>query len=435
MSASRHSLFIRKLASSFGLTVGGVGLGYVSQVFIARWLRADGYGEYSLLVTWVTLLAIPCSLGLGLAALRFIPEYSALSKPQEASGFLRAALRLCFAASCLGGIVFAAWGCSVGKDPLSASFAGGALVAFTLLSASAEICRAHGSVLRAYLGLKLFRPLLMIVGVAILSAAAVSAKPSVAITLFLTVVSLLCALQLTIMVVVLPKETRRAPPKYAVRQWLAVSFPLMLIASSTLALDRIGILTVGVFCSTTDVAHMMAASTTATLAAFIFRSVNVIVAPEISRLYASGDMQALSTYLRSSAHWFCWPTVALAVLMIAFRNTILSIYGTTFSNASSALVILTIAHLWCACTGPVGFLLTLTGRERITVAVMTQAFLLSVTLTALLVPWAGINGAALAALATMIFWNIRLHRLAVRHLGVSPSILTVLRKGRTANGY
>jgi O-antigen/teichoic acid export membrane protein len=55
--------------------------------------------------------------------------------------------------------------------------------------------------------------------------------------------------------------------------------------------------------------------------------------------------------------------------------------------------------------------------------------ILNLILNAILIPTMGIMGAAVATALAMALWNIWLHQLVVKYLGVKPSILSTFSSG------
>jgi O-antigen/teichoic acid export membrane protein len=78
--------------------------------------------------------------------------------------------------------------------------------------------------------------------------------------------------------------------------------------------------------------------------------------------------------------------------------------------------------------GPVGYLLNMTGRQGRTIPVLGCTAALNVALTVALVPFYGLAGAAFSSGACLVLWNGWLHRIVVKELGFSPSILGALRR-------
>ena len=80
-------------------------------------------------------------------------------------------------------------------------------------------------------------------------------------------------------------------------------------------------------------------------------------------------------------------------------------------------------------TGSVGLLMTMTGNHRAVAWLVTASSAFNVLLNALLIPIAGIEGAAVATALTAGLSNIVMCVLVWRRLGIDPTLLSfVLRK-------
>ena len=66
----------RGTAIALGVQILGIGVTYMMQVFLARWLRATQYGVYEFVISIGTLLGFLAGLGLPNSTLRFIPKYT-----------------------------------------------------------------------------------------------------------------------------------------------------------------------------------------------------------------------------------------------------------------------------------------------------------------------------------------------------------------------
>ena len=79
LTQTENSVKIITLAKSsviaLALQFAGLALAYLVQVFLARWMGKTEYGIYEYVITWSLLLAVPASLGLPRAVVRFINEY------------------------------------------------------------------------------------------------------------------------------------------------------------------------------------------------------------------------------------------------------------------------------------------------------------------------------------------------------------------------
>jgi O-antigen/teichoic acid export membrane protein len=170
---------------------------------------------------------------------------------------------------------------------------------------------------------------------------------------------------------------------------------------------------------------------TALFVNFVLVAINALAAPTFASLHAQGRREELQRLLVKLAHVIFWPSLAISAGLVAFSGLVLGMFGEEFLAARTAMAILIVGQLVNAGAGAVGYLTDLTGYQRQGVWVRGWSTLLCVLMSAVLIPFYGIVGAAVATAASMALKNIWLHRLASRNLGVSPSILSALSRMRT----
>jgi len=111
------------------------------------------------------------------------------------------------------------------------------------------------------------------------------------------------------------------------------------------------------------------------------------------------------------------------VLLAVLGEWILALFGQDFVVGYPALLLLAASQVMIAAAGPVDVLLNLTGHQDRCLVAFCTALPVAGLLNVLLVPVAGIVGAAMAVLLTVVFWNIWLYRRVVVELDLHPSIL------------
>ena len=84
----------------------------------------------------------------------------------------------------------------------------------------------------------------------------------------------------------------------------------------------------------------------------------------------------------------------------------LSIFGEDFIIGKNALLILLIGQSVSVMSGSVGFILQMTGKEKIFQNILFLALLVNIGLNILLIPTYGILGAAIASTISIVFWNL-----------------------------
>ena len=82
------------------------------------------------------------------------------------------------------------------------------------------------------------------------------------------------------------------------------------------------------------------------------------------------------------------------------------------------LLVLVFGYAVNALAGPVGSVLTITGHQSINAWVYGSAALVQIVMYVVLIPWLGINGAAIANMSTTIAWNLALFVIVQRLLHV-----------------
>ena len=156
-----------------------------------------------------------------------------------------------------------------------------------------------------------------------------------------------------------------------------------------------------------DVAHYRAAFRLAALLTFTQFAVNALGAPTFGALHAAGDRDGL----RRTVHRIGWLNTAVAlpglVFLLAAGPWLLSWWGPAFvrDEAVTALVILAAAQALNALSGPVMYLLNMTGGERAGLAILGVSAAVQLTSGLWLVPEHGLVGAAVSAALGMAVWN------------------------------
>nr|WP_277879386.1 polysaccharide biosynthesis C-terminal domain-containing protein [Coleofasciculus sp. FACHB-712] len=98
------------------------------------------------------------------------------------------------------------------------------------------------------------------------------------------------------------------------------------------------------------------------------------------------------------------------------------LFGSSFVEGLPALVILTVGQMVNALSGSVGFLMTMTGHQREAALIIGSSAILNVVLNAALIPYLGINGAALSTALTTALWNIIMLVYVNKQLKINSTI-------------
>jgi O-antigen/teichoic acid export membrane protein len=426
--------FLTRLARgavlAFVIQVAGAGLTYLSQVAFARWMGISQFGVYAYVTAWATILALLAGLGFPMSVLRFIPEYRTAGDYERVRGLIRMSRLATIAA----GVAFALLGTAValalGGKLAIAGVAFWLVPAGALITLDTSILRAGGRVVGAYAPALVARPLIIVLatGGVWLAWGRIGAETGLSITLavFVAVVLLQSAF--------VRELARRGPSPRAVayerKVWLRVSVPLFLVAGFQVALAQTDLVVVGAAGGVRDAAIYSAASKTATLVSFLLVALSVVTAPVFAELEAKGDRAGLQRLATISAHWVFWPTLLVAAGLAALSPLILDLFGPGFSIARGALLLLLFGQLVSAGCGAVGYLLGMTGHQDDIARVYGITAIINVALCYVGVRAFGLTGAAGASAVSLIAWNVWLHHLTTKRIGIRASILSALMSRR-----
>ena len=431
----RRSDLLKAVATGTGLALGiriaGVALGYLAEIALARLLGVGEYGVYSLVVAWVTLIALFPLLGFHHAVGRFIPQYIEQKEGRRLHGVVRGSLLASLAAS----IALAAAGLALlygldaafGVPYVWAWYAGMLLLpVLGLLRLTRSIAVALRRVVLAFAPPLVLQPLLLVGFIALLF---VLGAPLTG------VAALLAAVAAGLLVLggqlgVLEREGLPLPHTggtiFDWRVWLAVGLPLILFDAFSMALRQADLMMIGVLMTPADVGVYGAALKTTGQTIFLLVSVNAVVAPMLAAFWTRQDKKGLQRVLYMAAHFSFWPALAFVFVLSAFSSFILGLFGEAFVAAQWPMIILGAGQLFNAGTGVVVSLMIVSGHHVAVTRVFGVSALLYVILLFFGIQAFGLIGAAVATALTMALWNIWLNRLAWRRLHLHTSIVEAM---------
>lgn len=427
-------MLLKRLAqgslSAFAIQGGGAILLLGVEMLLGRWLGAAQFGLYALANAWVAVLGLIAALGFNQALLKFVPVYEAQGAWAELRGILR------FSNAWVGlvagtiliiglGLLINLKSCCI--DPgvvVVFAWALGTLPFFAWASLRQASLRGLGAVGRAFLPEYVMRPLLLLF--CLFQARKLGYTLDAATVLALNFVAVVSTFAIGAWWLYrsLPRQIKAVAPVYRGREWFGVAMPLLLIIGFNLISNRIDVLWLGWFVSTAEVGIYAAASRIAEIVVFALVSANAIAAPLIARLHAGGEHAELQRLVRLVARGIFAATLPVALLILFFGRELLTLFGPEFAEGYIVLAILVGGQLVNALSGPVGYLLTMTGHQRTALRVVGGAALLNLTLNALLIPRFGMLGAAVATAMSLASWNLLMLRAVRQKLDLHPAILS-----------
>lgn len=411
----------------FAGTIFTAALSYVFKVYLAHVLGAQDLGLYALGATLVGFLGIFNSLGLPQSAVRFVAEYQASGKFKELHALLWRGAALLLAAN----LVFAAVLLTFGKWIAVHFYHAPALVKYLPLFALMMLIGVgttfYGKVLAGYRDLKvrtlivnfIGSPLNMLLAVLLIWLGLGLRGYLVAQVLSAAVVFVLLISAVRHLTPLASRFSARTGelPRKEIWSFSSVMLGVGCLEFLMSQVDRIAL---GFYRSPKEVGIYSIAAALVAYVPIALISVNQIFAPTIANLYTRGDHALLARLFQSLTKWVIGLTLPGAVVALVFAHPLMSIFGRDFEVGWPILMIGTAAQLINCAVGSVGYLLLMSGNEKRLMKVQIAMATAMVVGSAVLVPFWGIYGAAIAAALVNIgtnVWNL----LEVRQaLGILP---------------
>lgn len=424
---SLRAHLVRSTGGTFALKVASTGLGFLTSLLLARLLGAAGYGVYAYAMSIVALLVIPATLGLPQLLIRNLASYHTRSEWNLMRGLLRWSNWSVLAASVALALLMAIAIELMSKrfQPQTVATFRIALLALPLMSLSQirqTALQGLNHIVEGQLPEALIRPVLFIAlvgGAYFLLGWKVSAPSAMGMQVVAAGVAFLIGT--IILQRNLPASVKEATPSYEVRAWMRSALPLLFIGGVSVINQYANILILGALKGATDVGIYKVATQVTALISLMLIVVNTAIGPTISSLYTKGDMKQLQRVVTRSARLALLFSLPLVLAFVVFGKWFLLLFGPEFPRGTAALAILSLGQLVNVAAGSVGLLLIMTGHENDTLQGLIIAAMVNVVFSALLIPFCDVEGAAIAASASLVIWNVLLLLRVKTRLGIDPT--------------
>lgn len=417
-------------------TIRGIntGLMFLVNVMLARFLGVNGYGIYSYAYSLMALLALPAHAGLPDLLSRETARGIAQERPDLVKGVWQWAGRAVAIFSTIsvgiGGPLLITWQGGLGS-------AAGQTMAFALLLVPLiALGNLRGAALRGLQKVVLghlpefaLRPwlfLLLVGGTILLWPELLS--PPVAMMLHAIASLLAFVVGAWLLWKHTPESVRRAPSSMNPCGWLQSGVFFAGLIGLGVVNQQTSTIILGLFATLDDVGRYRVAAQVATLAAFGLNSINAVIAPLLTDLWVRRERAHLQRLVTLSAQTMLVVSLLVGLMFVLIgRSFFRFVFGPEFDGCYVPLLILLLGHVMDAALGPAGTLLNMTGHEADTIMGMTWATFFNITLSMVMVPLAGIIGAAIATALSVIAWKILFWWYARKRLGINSSALLLTR--------
>lgn len=396
---------------AFILKIAGMVFSYIFILLVTRNFGAGAMGIFALSTTVLSVFSIPGKLGLDTALLRFIAEYSSQGRLNMVKGAYMKSMRLLIPFSLLLSVMLYFLSPYISKyvfhkEYLSVYFR---IVSFALLPL--VLININSQSLRALKKIKEFSFFqnisnFLFAGIS-LAFMLVFTKQQSSPVISYAIALLLGALlsQFLWKKNAGLKAVQRAG-NIKLKDMLNVSLPMMLSSSMSFIMSWTAVIMLGMFSTDAEVGIFNVASRIAVFTSITLLAINSIAAPKFAEFYGKNDIKGLGKVARQSTRLIFWTSFPILLTIFLLPDFILGFFGKDFKTGTAALLILTIGQFVNAISGSVGFILQMTGKEKVFQNIILAAAALNIALNALLIPRYGINGAAFANMIALVFWNL-----------------------------
>ncbi|MCC0176458.1 flippase [Waterburya agarophytonicola K14] len=407
----KNRLF-KSFAGVMGLKIAASGLGFILNIFLARFLGVADFGVYTYALAWRDLLIIPALLGLDTLIVREVAVYRTKSAWGLLGGILRWSNFVVLGSSISIALIAIAIVANLNLEVQSQMFLPFCL-AMSLLPTSAlrnvRLAAMQGLKL-VFMGLlpeMIFVPVL-VMGISgawyLLSDRHLTASMVLGSRIIATLITLLIGIYL--LQKNLPQEVKQAQREYDIKVWRSKLLPFMLLGGMYVITSRSDTLMLGTIIGAEASGLYSPVIRGVQLLAFVLTAVNSVLSPNIAGLYAQNKKLEMQQVVTQSSRIMLLVSLPLAAFFIFGGHWYLSLFGAEFTQARSALSILCLGQLFSIASGSVGVLLTMTGNEKFNLIASTLNVLSNIVLNWFWIPLWGLSGAAAATAVSTVLVNI-----------------------------
>jgi O-antigen/teichoic acid export membrane protein len=394
----------------------------VAHLSLAWFTTPSDLGRFFILFGVTNIVANAGSLGLGAAAIRFIPQFTSPSDAEFQAGYTIRTLQTTGSVSlCISGlaVLAAIFGDSLlGADVEAGVYLFAALLPPTSLQVvSLELFRAFGIPLQGQSVASIVPPVVLAVGAVLISELTHLSFENIG-WIAVAAASATAAVQLYWLWRLVLSRFRGCNIKSATRGWLRTSLPMMVSALIFLSAGSIDWLMLATLANAAESAIYRVGLSLLSIQGVFFATFYAVIGGYVSRNAREQSKEEYESFLRKINLVQMVVTGTVSIFLIVFAREILGLFGPDFVAGAESLRILVAAWLFRMSLGPQEMLLNLGEQERLVTVLNVLTIILLVPLSIILVPRYGLEGAAAAHAVAWSSTGILMTIAVVRKLGI-----------------
>ncbi|MBT3759522.1 MAG: flippase [Candidatus Marinimicrobia bacterium] len=397
--------------SAIAFILKGIGavLSFILNIYVARTLGVNDTGIFFLVITIIFVTASLGRFGLDNVVIRKISSFSSEKKWREVKSVFKGSMVISMILTAIFSLllyIFSEWiSITIFKKPelvSSLKWMTIRIIPIAVISIVAESLKGLKKIASSQLIFNIGLPLVSIITLVLI--------PSYHnLHGLVTIWNLSAIIVMIVSVIIWVRTTNKyistnSSPDYKIL--ITSGYPLFVVMALNMIITWSSTIFLGVFSENTDVGIFNVAVRTANLMNFLLVSVNAIAAPRFAELYHSRNFKLLKLTAQDTTKLMFWLSLPVFVLVMLFSSEIMGLFGSQFRSGGTILTILIISQFINVSTGSVGYLLIMSGQEKLLRNNIIFVAILNTILNIFLIPKYGIYGAVISSSGSLIIQNI-----------------------------
>ena len=428
---------------SLFLRFGGLALGYILTLIIAKLFGARGLGDYVLAITILKLFSVLAKFGLDTASIRFIASFASQEKWKSVLDLRKKVLSILSITSVVASLLMYFLADSIADlininvkyIKINAFF----VIPMVFFMLHYESLRGLKKIAEFSFFYRISQALISIISISIIYQ--FSSDSEVPIYAYLTsvfIVSILAYLSFKYHLLKrIDDKQSSAEAMMSYSKLLRISIPLMFAESVQFIMVWIDKLMLGNMASSQEVGIYFTAFKLSMIASVSLMAINSIASPKFAEKFVNNDIIGLKKVVKQSTKMIFWTSVPLVVIFFMFPEYLLGLFGEEFKIGVTAFIFLSCGRLVSSFSGSVGNILKMTDNQNIFGLLLFFGAIINICLNLFLIPSnnilsiygiSGINGAAFASMCSLSFWNLAMVFFVRRKFGFYTFYVPFIKK-------
>ncbi|MFX0136423.1 MAG: flippase [Candidatus Hodarchaeota archaeon] len=406
---------IIKIAKDAGLS--GIGmifsnfLSFINGILITRVVGATIYGIYLLANTAISIGSTLSLFGLSDGVLRYVSFYNAKNDQSRIKGTIISGLIIVLVLSFVISLSIFYFADILSiyifhnlKVCLAIKFLIFSLPFLVCIHIFTKAIQGFKNIKDLILIQNFFKPIFRLISLILLFLLGLRLLGLLLSSIITSIILAFCAFKF--LIITFPFMNSNINAVYQPKKLLNFSWPLLLTSFLDFIIHWTDIIMIGYFLTPKEAGIYGIVLKFSIFINIPLRSFNITFAPLISELYGKDNIEELKEINKLINKWIFTLSFPIFIIIIFFSTPLLHIFGDEFIAGKIPLIFFYIGQLINVLTGPVGYIIIMTGRPKVSLINSTLLAIQNIIFNYLLIPKYGITGAAIATCLSISIMNI-----------------------------